>query len=392
MQTHLKNYVYFELDDTDFTAKTIQSPRANGSILIPRSVKHRNQQYIVKTLGENSFRDNKNITSIEFADDSELLTIEKEAFFGSSLEKLTIPASVKEFQEGWCSFTPKLTKVEVSPDNPNFTSIDNEIIIGKSNENSSDFDLFIFASRSISRVLISESIKRICAYSFNDCYNVKYIQFKRDSQLTSIDNCAFLYSSVERLSIPKTVEHLNEGWCNGTTKLSKIELSPENQHFQAIGQNILVKKSNKYEKKCDILVFACRNLNKVVIPPYIKEIEKYAFSGCQYLKTVEFAKDGKITKIDDFAFAFSSLEFIHIPISVKYIGWRSFFGCKMLKEVKFDKEAKIDLIKKEAFVDSGLKEIALPENVEVLEDGWCNSDTNATRIAPDGNYEYFYQH
>ena len=222
MQSHDRNGIYYELDDTNFTAKVIHSPRVNGSIIVPRSFNHRNQEYIITTIGEGSFRDNKNLISVEFPEDSELKTIEKEAFFGSFIEKLSLPATVKEFKEGWCSFTSKLINIEISPENPYCTAINNDIIIGKSSDNSEVFDLLIFVRRNIQKLIIPSTIKRICAFSFNDCYNIKGIYFNQDSQLESIDNCAFLYSSIESISIPATVHKLNKGWCNGTSKLVKL--------------------------------------------------------------------------------------------------------------------------------------------------------------------------
>ncbi|KAK8875922.1 hypothetical protein M9Y10_006100 [Tritrichomonas musculus] len=392
MQTHIKSGIYFELDSENFTAKVISSPRVSGAIFIPRSVNHRSQEYLVTTIGEGSFKDNRDITSIDFPDDSELLTIEKEAFFGTLIDTLTIPSKVKELKEGWCSFTSKLTNIKLSQDNPNFTYYNDLMILGKSKDNSETFDLLIFARRDIYRGNIPSTVKRICSYSFNDCYNIKFIEFSKDSQLVSIDKCAFLYSSVESISIPATVEQLNEGWCEGTTKLSKFILSPENQYYSTLNPKIIVKKSDKYGKRFDVIVFACRNIDRVVVPSYITRIASHAFSGCRYMQSIEFPRDSKLTRIDDFAFAFSSIENIIIPTSIKVIGRRAFFGCRQLNNVKFSIEAQVDLIENGAFEETGLKKIAIPQDVKELKEGWCDSNIVTSKIAPDDNFDYFYKH
>ena len=84
------------------------------SFLIPRSIKCWSHEYIVRSISKKSLKFSWNIKSIQFPTDSELQTIEEEAF-SSSIESIFIPASMIDLIEGWCEYTNKLTTVKVDP-------------------------------------------------------------------------------------------------------------------------------------------------------------------------------------------------------------------------------------------------------------------------------------
>lgn len=112
--------LYFELNEMDLTASIINSPNiiyANGSIIIPRKITHNSNDYIIRSINQYAFRDNQRVKSIAFSDDSELLKIEQNSFYNSIIESISLPPSLKELKEGWCSFTPKLKNVTISPNN-----------------------------------------------------------------------------------------------------------------------------------------------------------------------------------------------------------------------------------------------------------------------------------
>lgn len=156
----------FEINK-DFTASIVNSYNARGDILIPSSIYHNSHKYIITKIKKRSFQKNENLKSIKFTEDSELRIIEKEAFFHSSIFELSIPKSVEELQEGWCS-NLFLTNIIISSDNKNFTYLDEEhkIIIGKSNKNNDFFDVLVFASRDIKEAVIPPKIKHICSFAF----------------------------------------------------------------------------------------------------------------------------------------------------------------------------------------------------------------------------------
>ncbi|WP_373939495.1 leucine-rich repeat domain-containing protein, partial [Metamycoplasma hominis] len=72
-------------------------------------------------------------------------------------------------------------------------------------------------------------------------------------------------------------------------------------------------------------------IESISIPGSVKEIGKYAFSGCEYLKEV-ILNEG-LEKIGAEAFYKTNIKSITIPGSVKEIGEGAFFNCINLKEV-----------------------------------------------------------
>ena len=56
----------------------------------------------------NSFENNLAIKSISFPPSSRVYTIHADAFKNSNIEKIYLPAFLKELREGWCNETPNL--------------------------------------------------------------------------------------------------------------------------------------------------------------------------------------------------------------------------------------------------------------------------------------------
>lgn len=136
--------IIYSLNQKESTATIIRNELASGHILIPSSIIHKSQEYIVTIIGSYSFNNANQIESINFASDSKLQKIEKHAFICSSIKSITIPSSVVELGEEWCSCTPNLSKVTVMPNNPYFKSYNDTLILGKSNPENDDFDSLIF--------------------------------------------------------------------------------------------------------------------------------------------------------------------------------------------------------------------------------------------------------
>lgn len=214
----------------DKSASVVGNDSADGDVFIPRSINYDNHEYIIKSIESNAFKGSKNIISIHFPNDSEIQSIDKDAFVESSIQSIAIPESVSDLKEGWCHGTPKLIKVLLAPTNKNFSYIDNKMIIGKNDPKSDNYDILMFVRRDIQRITIPSFIKQIGACPFSQslinevfipsqvmkidkdafafCNELKKVEIPDDSQLRTIDKSAFEGCTIENKSVPKKFEYL----------------------------------------------------------------------------------------------------------------------------------------------------------------------------------------
>lgn len=429
-----KSGLSYELNQNDYTAKIVESPAASGNLFIPRSIKHDTKYYSITTVAEKSFLFNLSIKSVYFSEDSEVETIEKEAFYGSSLENifippnvttigelafssceslqsvsfstesklriierelfkdssirsLYIPRDVKKFNKGWCKRTDKLVNVIISHHNNNFVySEDKKLILGKISESSENYEVLIFANRDIEEATIPSNIKIISSYSFSDCEKLKEIKFTEDSQLFSIDEDAFFCSSIKSLFIPQKVSILQEGWCNRTPELTSISISSKNNNFLYLDNKMIISKSDKNLDYFDELIFVRRDVKNISIPSFIKYIESFAFTECKQLETINFSEDSELLSIECEAFCLSSIKSIKIPKKVQRIGEGSFSYCKKLSKVEFADDSELSIIDREAFCCSSLKTITLPRHVtEIVNCAFKFSDIHEIEFFDDSD-------
>lgn len=80
---------------------------------------------------------------------------------------------------------------------------------------------------------------------------------------------------------------LEEGWCCGTNKLTKIIILPSNGQLILKDDKYLLGKTNPRNNEYDILLFASRNIEEVSIPSNIKILSSYSFYNCKNLAKVE---------------------------------------------------------------------------------------------------------
>lgn len=404
----------FELNTTDFTASLISSPKAKGEIFIPRKISYDNQDYVIKSIKDGSFKGNDKIRIVKFAEDSEITSLGEETFAVSSLisieipqqvtqltkylfnnckylktitipqnsliktidayslsfsqiESLTFSDHIEKLEEGWCMKTEKLNKIIISPHNKNFSYLDKEhkLIAGKSNLNQTDFDVLVFASRDVKTVSIPPNIKYIGEHAFHECKSLQEVNFEGESQLISIGKNAFNKSSLKKIFIPQNVDKIGD-CCFAETFINSITISPNNKRFTMIDEKILVAKSDVKSDDYDTIVFAFDTFTNVVIPSFIKTISPYSFYKNKKLTMALFSEDSQLVSIGESCFSETSLTMILIPKHVKEIGTGAFASCKELKLVEFPPSSELELISEAAFYETSIEKISIPEMVKKI--------------------------
>lgn len=101
------------MNGNDFTADAINSPKAHGNIVIPRSISYQSHEYNKINITEGSLKDNIRIKSINFPENSLLLSIGKESFSLSRHESI-------------CVYASYLNNASISSANQHFKFLDEE--------------------------------------------------------------------------------------------------------------------------------------------------------------------------------------------------------------------------------------------------------------------------
>ena len=221
-----------------------------------------------------------------------LTAIGTQAFCGSSLVSISIPAGVKTIGNGTFNLCTALQTVTFEKGTQLKT-----------------FDGFQ-SCRSLTTIEIPASVETIKYSAFNGCTSLKTVTFEKGSELKTIEGYYQFY-----------------GAFSDCTSLTSIEIPAS---VETIG----------------ICAFSdCTSLTSIEIPASVETIEWYAFSYCTSLKTVTFEKGSKLKMIQYNTFRdCTSLTTIEIPASVETIERGAFSGCTSLQTVTFEKGSQLKTI------------------------------------------------
>lgn len=95
------NSIAYGLNKEERIAKVLGEESADGKIFIPRSITYQEAEYNVISIEKNAFRGDEDLQSIQFAPDSLVATIGKNAFNHTSIESINFPSSIIELECGW---------------------------------------------------------------------------------------------------------------------------------------------------------------------------------------------------------------------------------------------------------------------------------------------------
>lgn len=230
----------------------------------------------------------------------------------------------------------------------------------------------------IPRSIIDEStnkefiITSIYERSFQ-CSSIKSLSFADDSEVRFVYQNAFFNSGIESIAFPSSLIELKDGWCYHAMHLKNVSFKTQNPLFSCFDNKLIIGKSSMQSDNYDVLHFARRDIEDVVIPSFIKKISPYAFNFCLKLNKVEFQKNSELLTIEKGAFSESYLQSITLPSHVRAIHAIAFYICRRLKKVEFENnESELVSIERNAFADSRIEELTLPSNITYLSEGWCN--------------------
>ena len=198
--------------------------------------------------------------------------------------------------------------------------------------------------------------------AFLECTNIKSVILP--NTLTAIGTQAFWGSSLVSISIPASVETIEEYAFEGCEALTSIEIPAS------------------VEKIGELAFYGCTSLQTVTFKKgsQLKTIEMSVFGHCKALASIEIPASVE-TIVGNAFYGCTALASIEIPASVETIEEDAFLGCSSLKTVTFEKGSKLKMIQYNTFRDcTSLTTIEIPASVETVEANAFNGCTSLKTV------------
>lgn len=218
------NDFIFVLNEDEKTASLFRDLSISEHVFIPHSIRYRNNVYLITSILPNAFKNISNFFTVQFPSDSELKRIERYAFFYSNLLEITITSHVK--------------------------------FIGKN--------------------------------AFPYC--CEKIEFSDQSEIEEMENnsLTFSFCLLKEISIPSSIARLDAkfGYLFSDFNLKIIPMKTTNIIYY--NNKYILGKSNINSNLFDVLLFVSGNVEKAVIPSFIKVFSPYSLHYCEKFNTLNF--------------------------------------------------------------------------------------------------------
>lgn len=305
------------------------------------------------------FKENDNLTSLDFTNASDLTTIAEEAFYGcDGLTKLTFPAS--------------LTTIGGNA----FYSCDGLLDVNMGN---------------------CTKMTAIADETFNECTAINHLILPPN--VVTIGKKAFYRNSLTQLNVPATCNLIDEDAFDvqGTNNITLLTLLGSDtageltiidvDNFQSVTSLNL---DRHLSSDCSLPVFASlkgasvgthvKRLNTVPfkgsnietlnlsLATVLETIDASAFEGCDDLKGVDLSASTLLTSIGEKAFyGCNSIETLLLPASLTTLGKSAFENCSSIAALDLSALEGLTVIPERAFnACHALKSLKLPPNVQTL--------------------------
>ena len=247
--------IYYNLITKAKEAEVTRNPdKYTGSVTIPESITYDGTEYSVTSIGEYSFYNCKDMTSV------------------------TIPNSVTFIGDVAFSNCNGLTSLHIS----DIAAWCNIIFGGSGSSNPLYYaQHFYLNDEEITELIIPNSVTSIGYLAFAYCKSLTSVTIP--NSVTSIGESAFVYCHLTSVTIPNSVTSMGDltfGHCTGLTSVT-------------IGNSVTSIGEHAFD--------GCTGLTSVTIPNSVTSISRWAFDGCTGLTSVSIGTG--INRINDRAFA-----------------------------------------------------------------------------------------
>ena len=346
--------------------------------------------------------------------------IEAGAFDTVSIQRISIPATVKYIDEQAFVNCQSLAELSVDINNQYYARSDaaiNCIITkeptgGLAGTAEQDPKMLILGCKN-SMIPSDGSVEKIGRYAFENCIGL--ISVTIPSTVTTIGDGAF--GGCDNLIIYSEIASKPDRWVNGWnngrrpvvwgsgTENEKVELGDflwkftddqavlirysgssetvtvaEKVEFLATTYSVSAIAANAFKENATITALTilggvsaigdsafsgCSSLTSVAVPASVTSIGTYAFSGCNSLTSVTFGENSRLASIGASAFRnCNSLASLVIAKSITSIGSSAFEGCISLANITFEENSRLTSIGSYVFYGCrNLTSVAVPASV-----------------------------
>ena len=238
----------FEADGFYFTITSLKNLTVSvdsavnknvDKIVIPQTVAYKNKSLTVTSVGDNAFKEYKNLQSVSFP--KTILSIGNSVFEKDSLlTSVVLSDSLSEI--GWEAFEGCVSLKSVSIPQ-RITSLRRDVFRG---------------CKGLVSVTLNDSVKSIGDYAF---YGTSIQDLDVSNSLTSIGDYAFAYSSIREIELPMSLASIGD-YAFAYSKVRYVKINVKNIPY-----------------KC---FYSCDSLKDVQLSENIESIDGAAFCGCIY--------------------------------------------------------------------------------------------------------------
>ncbi len=320
--------------------------------------------YNIRTIENNAFA-SSGLRSIQFADESKLEQIGKNAFKSTRVEELYFPRSLEMIGDSAFSYCRNLNYISFE-DGSSIVSIGNWAFenSGLTSINMPEGLMSIgeqaFYATSVSEVTIPASVKILGGGAFAACDSLITARVSEgneyfhdiDGVVYSVDNTTiFVYPAgrtqttyalidttrkIEKYTFARAKSLYTVVLPEGMEVLGQYSFADSEIAYIELPQSLKEIGTNAFEY--------CTNLSQIFIPDNVIMIGRLAFSGCSALKNIYFNSTSKMSRLGNQAFAYSGIESFTIPANVSTMGQKVFIGCDSLYTVTFAPNSKLESI------------------------------------------------
>lgn len=150
-----KNEKFTSIDHKMIVAKSdLKSDNYDILVIVNSKIKEFTVPSNIKHISSFCFTNCKHLKTVIFPENSELLSIGKNAFSNTLIESISFPAKLRNLSDSWSDQALNLKTVFLSHSNQCLKLINNDLLVGKTDQNKEYDDILFFANRSIKEATI----------------------------------------------------------------------------------------------------------------------------------------------------------------------------------------------------------------------------------------------